>query len=96
VPDCHRHDSLRLCPVNRPNSLIFGGTVAAAPLMLTNNESTDLRSWVLANLVWLCEAWTMAKKRTKLDKSQRQADQLEKRAETRPEQSPKKVPPSRT
>jgi hypothetical protein len=32
----------------------------------------------------------MAKKRTKLDKSQRQADQLEKRAETRPEQTPKK------
>jgi hypothetical protein len=35
----------------------------------------------------------MAKKRTKLDKSQRQADQLEKRAETRPEQTPKKRTP---
>jgi hypothetical protein len=45
---------------------------------------------VLANLVWVCEAWTMAKKRTKLDKSERQADRLEKRAETRPEQTPKK------
>jgi hypothetical protein len=32
----------------------------------------------------------MAKKRTKLDKSQRQADQLEKRAETRSEPAPKK------
>jgi len=35
----------------------------------------------------------MAKKRTKLDRSQRQADQLEKRADTRPEQTPKKLPP---
>jgi len=34
----------------------------------------------------------MAKKRTKFDKSQRQANQLEKRAETRPEQTPKKAP----
>lgn len=32
----------------------------------------------------------MAKKRTKLDKSQRQADQLEKRTENRPAQTPKK------
>jgi len=30
----------------------------------------------------------MAEKRTKLEKSQRQADQLEKRADTRPEQTP--------
>lgn len=35
----------------------------------------------------------MAKKRSKLDKSQRQADQLEKRADTRPEQAPKKRTP---
>jgi hypothetical protein len=35
----------------------------------------------------------MAKKRTKLDRSQRQADQLEKRADTRPEQTPKKRVP---
>jgi hypothetical protein len=35
----------------------------------------------------------MAKKRTKLDKSQRQANQLEKRADTRPEQTPKKRAP---
>jgi len=32
----------------------------------------------------------MAKKRTKFDKSQRQADQLEKMANSRPEQTPKK------
>jgi hypothetical protein len=32
----------------------------------------------------------MAEKRTKLEKSQRQADQLEKRADTRPEQTPQK------
>jgi hypothetical protein len=32
----------------------------------------------------------MAEKRTKLEKSQRQADQLEKKADTRPEQKPKK------
>lgn len=35
----------------------------------------------------------MAKKRTKLDKLQRQADHLENKAETRPEQTPKKRPP---
>jgi len=35
----------------------------------------------------------MAKKRTKLDKSQRQVNQLEKRADTRPEQTPKKRAP---
>jgi hypothetical protein len=35
----------------------------------------------------------MAEKRTKLDKSRRQADQLEKRTETRPEQTPKKRNP---
>jgi hypothetical protein len=35
----------------------------------------------------------MAKKRTKLDKSQRRANQLEKRADTRPEQTPKKRAP---
>jgi hypothetical protein len=32
----------------------------------------------------------MATKRTKLDRSQRQADQLEKMANSRPEQTPKK------
>jgi hypothetical protein len=32
----------------------------------------------------------MAKKRTKADKAQREANQLEKRADTRPEQTPKK------
>jgi len=32
----------------------------------------------------------MAEKRTKLEKSQRQADQLEKRADTRPEQTSQK------
>ena len=36
---------------------------------------------------------SMAKKRTKLDRSQRQANQLEKRADTRPEQTPKKRAP---
>jgi hypothetical protein len=35
----------------------------------------------------------MAEKRTKLEKLQRQADQLEKRADTRPEQMPKKRTP---
>jgi hypothetical protein len=35
----------------------------------------------------------MAKKRTKLDKSQRQADQLEKRTESRPDQTPKRRAP---
>jgi hypothetical protein len=34
----------------------------------------------------------MAKKRTKLDKSQRQSNQLEKKAERHPEQAPKKGP----
>jgi len=34
----------------------------------------------------------MSKKRTKLDKSQRQADQLEKRVERQPEQTPPKKP----
>jgi len=38
----------------------------------------------------------MAKKRTKADKAQRQANQLEKRADTRPEQTPKKRNPART
>jgi hypothetical protein len=32
----------------------------------------------------------MAKKRTESDKAQRQANQVEKRTETRPEQTPKK------
>lgn len=44
----------------------------------------------LANLACLCQAVGMAEKRTKLEKSQRQADQLEKRADTRPEQTPPK------
>jgi len=35
----------------------------------------------------------MAKKRSKLDRLQRQSDQLEKRADTRPEQTPKKRKP---
>jgi hypothetical protein len=47
----------------------------------------------LANLACLCQALGMAEKRTKLEKSQRQADQLEKRADTRPEQTPKKRTP---
>jgi hypothetical protein len=34
----------------------------------------------------------MAKKRTKLDRSQREADQLEKRVDSRPNQTPKKKP----
>jgi len=38
----------------------------------------------------------MAKKRTKADKAQRQANQLEKRADTRPEQTPKGPNPART
>jgi hypothetical protein len=33
----------------------------------------------------------MAKKRTKADKAQRQSNQLENRADTRPEQTPKKL-----
>jgi len=41
-------------------------------------------------LACLCQAVGMAEKRTKLEKSQRQADQLEKRADTRPEQTPEK------
>jgi hypothetical protein len=36
----------------------------------------------------------MAKKRTKVDKAQRQANQLETRADARPEQTPKKRKPS--
>jgi hypothetical protein len=36
----------------------------------------------------------MAKKRTRADKALRQANQLEKRADTRPEQTPKKPKPS--
>jgi hypothetical protein len=36
----------------------------------------------------------MAKKRTKADKAQRQSNQLEKRADTRTEQTPKKRKPS--
>jgi hypothetical protein len=35
----------------------------------------------------------MAKKRTKADKALRQSDQVEKRTETRPEQTPKKGKP---
>jgi len=38
----------------------------------------------------------MAKKRTKADKAQRQANQLETRVDTRPEQTPKKRSPART
>ncbi|MBZ5718948.1 MAG: hypothetical protein LAO03_01060 [Acidobacteriia bacterium] len=37
----------------------------------------------------------MATKRTKFDKALRQADRTEKRAETRPEQTPKKRKPGR-
>jgi hypothetical protein len=37
----------------------------------------------------------MATKRTKADKAQRQANQLEKRADARPEQTPKKRRPPR-
>jgi hypothetical protein len=35
----------------------------------------------------------MARKRTKADKAQRQANQVEKKADTRPEQTPKKRKP---
>lgn len=51
------------------------------------------RDGPVAKLVWLCQAVGMAKKRTKLDKLQRQADHLENKAETRPEQSRQKRPP---
>jgi hypothetical protein len=40
----------------------------------------------------LWETVGMAKKRTKSDKALRQADQVEKRTEARPEQIPKKAP----
>jgi hypothetical protein len=36
----------------------------------------------------------MAKKRTKAEKAERQANQLEKRADTHPEQTPKKLKPT--
>ena len=42
----------------------------------------------------LWQAVGMAKKRTKADKAQRQANQLETRADIRPEQTPKKRKPS--
>jgi hypothetical protein len=61
----------------------------------TNNlnpgEFVAAATSVLANVVWVCQTWRMAEKRTKVDKSQRQADQLEKRAESRPEQTRKKT-----
>jgi hypothetical protein len=44
----------------------------------------------LAGFAPLWQAVGMAKKRTKADKAQRQSNQLEKRADTRPEQTPKK------
>jgi hypothetical protein len=44
----------------------------------------------LARLLGLWETVGMATKRTKADKAQRQANQLEKRADARPEQTPKK------
>jgi hypothetical protein len=47
----------------------------------------------LAGFAPLWQAVGMAKKRTKVDNAQRQADQLEKRADTRPEQTPKKSQP---
>jgi len=48
-----------------------------------------LKSTGLAVQRCLWETVGMAKKRTKLDRSQRQANQLEKRADIRPEQTPK-------
>jgi hypothetical protein len=46
-------------------------------------------------LLGLWETVDMATKRTKADKAQRQANQLEKRADARPEQTPKKRRPPR-
>jgi len=40
----------------------------------------------------LCQAVAMAKKRSKSDRSQRQADQREKKTDRTPEQTPKKQP----
>jgi hypothetical protein len=37
--------------------------------------------------------WAWQKKRTKADNARRQADELEKKADTRPEQTPKKRTP---
>jgi hypothetical protein len=45
------------------------------------------------NPAGLWETVGMAKKRTKADKALRQADRVEKKTETRPEQAPKKQKP---
>ena len=47
----------------------------------------------LAKFPGLWETVGMSKKRTKADKSHRQADQLEKKVARRPAQAPKKRPP---
>jgi hypothetical protein len=52
-----------------------------------------LKSTGLARLFGLWETVDMARKRTKADKAQRQANHLEKRAETHPPQTPKKRKP---
>jgi hypothetical protein len=49
----------------------------------------------LVRLLGLWETIGMATKRTKADKAERQANQLEKRADARPEQTPKKRRPAR-
>jgi len=49
-----------------------------------------LKSTGVAPKTGLWETVGMAKKRTKADKALRQADQVEKRADIRPEQTPKK------
>ena len=56
----------------------------------------SLKSKVLAEFLPLWEAVRMATKRTKADKAQRQADELESKLERRPVQVPKKAAPPRT
>ncbi len=53
----------------------------------------SLKSTGLASESGLWETVAMAKKRTKADKALRQANQVEKRTEARPEQTPKKRKP---
>ena len=63
----------------------------AKNLHYTNNRTSDgARAWLGLAPLW--QAVDMATKRTKADKAQRQANQLEKRADTR-EQTPKKRKP---
>lgn len=54
------------------------------------NSGSGSKSTGLASESGLWETVPMANKRTKADKAQRQANQLEKRADTHPEQTPKK------